>query len=219
MDWVINLAVKAVKAAGGLVRGLFGGKDEEQPDQAAEPTEPTVDGLETRPTVSIPFTMSGAGHTLTFAQTDEGDVEMLMASRRSLPLRKEFAASHTALDYLRRYITSLEDPTVKELYEEEFEALSEQLPTDLVDRFNVLYQTHFPKGKEEDLSPKQRQQAKQQVQALIREAESLVQRIGSWGDEYDIDGLKTVDINETAQDQGMRLWSKAWRKRESRYKS
>ena len=216
IDWVINKAVQLVKAAG----KLFGVGDEkkgaEEGEEAVETSEAAAHGPATRPTVQIPFTMSGVGHTLTFAPEEGGDVEVLMASRRSLPLRKEFAASHTALDNLRRYVDSIEEPAVSELFQDEFGNALGALPADLVQQYNHLYNQYFPRDREDDLSPKEEQRAKQQVQALIRDAEQLTERIRSWGDEYEIDGLQPKDIDETVQERGNRLWSRAWQETKQR---
>jgi hypothetical protein len=207
IDWVINKAVQLVKAAGKLL-GLGGGKEGEKTD---EPSEPTTRGLATQPAVDIPFAMSGAGHTLTFDPTLGDDVEILMASRR-LPMSKEFSKAHTHLDNLRRYINSIEDPDVKDLFRAEFGTELDMLPSDLVQRFKVLYKKYFPSGAEE-LTDKDKQRAKQQVQALIGEVQRLTRRIGEWGDEMGVQDLTGEAIDGEVQEQGNRLWSQAWQEK------
>jgi hypothetical protein len=216
IDWVINKAVQLVKAAGKLFgRGGERGRAEEG-EVVVEPSGPTAHGPAMRPTVEIPFTMSDAGHTLILSPKESGDVEVLMASRRSLPLWQQFRTAHTALDNLRRYVDSIEETAVRELFQEAFGAALDTLPGDLVQRFNEIYDEYFPRGRETELSPEERQRASQQVQALTREAQQLTERIRNWGNEYQIDGLLSANIDEAIQETGNQLWSRAWQQTRQR---
>ena len=168
-----------------------------------------------RPTVKVPFTMSGTGHTLTFFANKVGAVEVLMASRKSLPLRDKFSKAHTVLDNLRRYIETIEDPDVRELFEDEFSDELNLLPSDLVQQFNTIYKRFFPPGTRE-LSEKQKQQAAQQVNQLVAEAQSLTTRISKWAAEMGVHELDRESVESAVQERGNRLWSRAWQETRTR---
>ncbi len=84
IDWVINLAVKGVKAAGKFVKGLVGKKEEKpkaQPDAAPVAPSGIADKEVTRP-----LSLTGEGHTLKIA-VHGGHAQILMASMRFMGLR------------------------------------------------------------------------------------------------------------------------------------
>jgi hypothetical protein len=101
IDWVINLAVKGVKAAGNLVKGLFRrkGKDgkpvhEEDPEKGAKLEAGLVaidredkarlkDGTLEEGTVREPFSMGTEGHTLT-ATARGGQLRITIATTEML---------------------------------------------------------------------------------------------------------------------------------------
>jgi hypothetical protein len=178
-------------------------------------TAPAAAAVATRPTLHIPFTMSGVGHRLTFDRKRSGDVEILMASERRLPLSDEFRTAHTALDNLRRYVDTIQDPDVKELFENEFGTALSTLPSELVGEFKRIYDGYFPRRDEgealpPDLSPEQRLKAKTQVEPFIEKGTQLTNRIKEWGNKYNIEGLSADDIDKTVEKKGNDLWTKAW---------
>jgi hypothetical protein len=168
-------------------------------------------GPEAQPTVEVPFSMSGASHTLTLAPNAHGEVQVLMASGRTLPMWQEFRKAHTILDNLRRYIReTLADPTARELFEAEFEDAIDNLPADLVVRFTEIYQTHFPPGRTTELSEAEKTRARQQVAALMNEARALVARVTAWAAGLGVEGLSEKEIEGPVQERGNKLWSTAW---------
>ncbi len=211
LDQVIGFLADQARA---LLKAVAGGRGTDEP--VAEPSEPTARGPDTRPSVEIPFTMSGAAHTLTLDPDEGGDVDVLLASGRQLPAWKQFRAAHTALDNLRRYIDTIQDPDVVALYRQEFGMVLETLPVNLVDEFTKLYGRFFPKGREEDLSPEEKQRAGQKVGALMAQATDLVARITAWADDMGVDELTQAEIDTTVQKKGLSLWSRAWQDKKQR---
>ncbi len=73
IDWVIHGAVKLVKAAGNVVKGLFGRKNKEQRTQHEDdPAKATK--------ITRPLSMSGTSHQLTTAYAD-GSISTTLATR------------------------------------------------------------------------------------------------------------------------------------------
>ncbi|MCB0128800.1 MAG: hypothetical protein KDE58_41325, partial [Caldilineaceae bacterium] len=205
IGWLAGRARSLLAALG------IGGEEEEATPQESD--EATTRGPDTQPTVDLPFSMDDESHTITLAPTDDGDIEVFMASDRKLPLWKQFRTAHTNLDNLRRYINSIEDEDVKELFREEFGDAIDSLPANMVDEFKALYRTYFPKDEGHTPDPSG---AKPDVRRLITNAEQLVARIKAWGDRYGIDGLSGPDIDETINTKGHELWKAAWEQKRLR---
>ncbi|HYH79679.1 MAG TPA: DUF4157 domain-containing protein [Longimicrobium sp.] len=211
VDRVIGFLADRARA---LLRALTGAPPEAEAEATGEPQAAGPDG---QPTVTLPFSMEGAGHTITLHPAESGGLDVTMASGQSLPLASKFAAAHTKLDNLRRFIATIQDPDVKQLFEEEFGSSLEDLPGDLVARFTAVYEEFFPRGTpRRELTEPERQRAQQRVAPLIQEAQALTAKIAKFGDDLDIRDLSGDAIDTAVQTEGNRLWSRAWQQKKTR---
>lgn len=213
IDWLVGQAVRLGRRIGTAVRGALGGDRQAGAPGHENLPGPAASGPTHRPTIDIPFTMSGASHTMSLAPREGGDIEVLMASGTFGKATDQFRAAQQELDNLRRYIrTDLQDQTVRELFELEFGDALDTLPAGLVQRFTTLYRRYFPPGSTGELTEAERTRARQQVGALTSEAQTLVQQITSWAARMGVDGFGRPDFNETIQTRGNQLWSQAWQR-------
>ena len=116
IDWVINGAVKVVKAAGNLVKNLVGGGKKEVKEKPPTTQDEAVDA-----TLAVPFEMHGHGHTI-YTEIHDGRLSVEMASSQRAKLlaltvrAMNETDNKTALKRLERVYEKLKKAEDKVLY-------------------------------------------------------------------------------------------------------
>ncbi|MFI9586809.1 HPC2 multi-domain protein [Streptomyces sp. NPDC052236] len=158
-----------------------------------------------RPTVHVPFQMAGESHTLTFKPSGT-DLAITMASQE-LPLTKKFQQAHTSIDNFKHYMSSIEDPTVKELYEMELLPKIIQFQAPAVSRFKKIYEDTFPKEAHGvPLGKAGEKRAADRVRPLITQAEQLLDDIKKWAATTGIQDLSAEEFDKAVRTKGGEIW-------------
>ncbi len=215
VDWVVDKIIGLVKklwaklkSLGKKVKDKFRKKKPEEPKRSEDKPKDDTPEREPRPTVKVPFQMSGAAHTLTMKPSGKG-LTVTMASVE-LPLTKTFSTAHNRIDNFREYIESIEDPEVKQFYKDEFEAILKRFKVPTVQDFTAIYDDFFPSGEAPKPLPKtQERQAAAKVKPLVTKAQNALHELETWANEVHLAGLAPDDF-ETLIQKGQDIWKARW---------
>ncbi|MGW6204549.1 hypothetical protein ACWF9B_13010 [Streptomyces sp. NPDC055089] len=168
-----------------------------------------------RPTVKVPFGLADEAHTLTL-KPNGSDVSVTMASSNELPLTTKFHQAYNKIDNFKHYMSTITEPTVKEMYEMELlpKIVSFQAPS--VDRFKKIYDATFPKeARGLPLGRDGQKNAANKVRPLVTQADRLLAEVKEWAATTGISDLSEEEIDNTIQIKGREIWNAAWQKKKT----